>query len=54
MAQRQQENRLNFDNEYYYKFNQNHYFGNESYLNEDDDILYNQDHIYAEQDFDQL
>ena len=25
-----------------------------AYLNEDDDILYNHDHIYAEQDFDQL
>ena len=49
-----QENRLNFNNEYYYNFNQNTYFNNERFLNEDDDILYNQDHVYAENDFDQL
>ena len=55
MAQRQHnDNALNFDNEYYYRFNHNHFFSNEAYLNEDDDILYNQDHIYAEEDFDQL
>ena len=49
-----QENRLNFNNEYYYNFNQNTYFNNERFLNEDDDILYNHDHVYAENDFDQL
>ena len=55
MAQRHHnDNALNFDNEYYYRFNHNHFFSNEAYLNEDDDILYNQDHIYAEEDFDQL
>ena len=49
-----QENMLNFNNEYYYNFNQNTYFNNKRFLNEDDDILYNQDHVYAENDFDQL
>ena len=49
-----QENMLNFNNEYYYNFNQNTYFNNERFLNEDDDILYNHDHVYAENDFDQL
>ena len=54
VQRQQQENMLNFNNEYYYRYNQNLYYGNDAFLNEDDDILYNQDHIYAEQDFDQL
>ena len=54
IVQRQQQNDINFDNEYYYKFNQNLYFNNNSFLNEDDSMLYDQDHIYAENDFDQL
>ena len=54
IQERQQQNEVNFDNEYYYKFNQNLYFNNNSFLNEDDSILYDQDHIYAENDFDQL
>ena len=48
------ENALNFNNDYYYRFNQNLHIDNEAYLNEDDSILYYQDHIYAEEDFDQL
>ena len=54
VQRQQQENMLNFNNEYYYRYNQNLYYGNDAFLNEDDDILYNQDHIYAESDFDYL